>query len=79
MLNWDKLDRSSVTAAQSMIKGECRGGDLKLVDKDEDFNDLIEWKLYQLHKPMHARSTKRQTSSGMYSPPIEDRKANLRA
>lgn len=24
-----------------------------LVDKDEDFNDLIEWKLYQLHKPVH--------------------------
>ncbi len=35
-----------MTAAQNMIKGDCQGGDLKLVDKDEDFNDLIEWKLY---------------------------------
>jgi len=68
-----------VTAAQNMIKRDCQGGDLKLVDKDEDFNNLIEWKLYQLHKPVHARSTKRQTSSGMYSQPIDDRKANLRA
>jgi len=62
MLNWDKLDRSTVTAAQSMIRGECRGGDLKLVDKDEDLNDLIEWKLYQLHKPVHTRSAKIRTS-----------------
>ncbi len=68
-----------MTAAQNMIKGDCRGGDLKLVDKDEDFNDLIEWKLYQLHKPVHARSTKRQNSSSIYSQPIDDRKANLRA
>jgi len=68
-----------VTAAQSIIKGECRGGDLKLVDKDKDFNNLIEWKLYQLYKPVYTKSTKRQTSSGIYSPLIEDRKANLRA
>ena len=46
MFNWDKLDRSSVAAAQSMIQGECRGANLKLVDKDEDLNNLIEWKLY---------------------------------
>lgn len=52
---------------------------MKLVDKDEDFNDLIEWKLYQLHKPVHARSTKMQNSSSIYSQPIDDRKANLRA
>ena len=75
MLNWDKLDRSSVIAAQSMIKGECRGGDLKLVDKEKAFNDLIEWKLYQLHKLVHARATKQQANSGMYSLPVDDRKA----
>lgn len=79
MLNWYKLDRSTVTAAQSLIKGECQKGNLKLVDKDEDFNDLIEWKLYQLHKPVHTRSAKMQTSSGMYSQLIDDGKANLRA
>ncbi len=38
-----------------MIKVECQGGNLKLVDKDEDLNDLIEWKLYQLHKPVHTK------------------------
>jgi len=79
MLNWDKIDRSIVINAQSMIKEECREGNLMLVDKDEDFNDLIEWKLYQLHKPVHQKSAKRQTSIGMYGQPIGDRKANRRA
>ena len=50
MLNWDKLDRSIVINAQSMMLP---------VDKDEDFDDLIEWKLYQLHKPVHTRSMKK--------------------
>ena len=47
------------------------------MDKDVYFNDFIEWKLYQLHKPAHARLMKRQTSSGMCSRSIDDVKANL--
>lgn len=58
-LNWDKLDRLTVTDAQSLIKSECMGANLKLVDEDVVFNDFIEWKLYQLHKPVHGRMMKR--------------------
>ena len=50
-INWDKLDRLTVTDAQNLIKSECVQANLKLVDKDGDFNDFIEWKFYQLHKP----------------------------
>lgn len=46
MLNRDKMKRSIMTAAQGMIGGECREGNLQLVDKDEKISDLIEWKLY---------------------------------
>ena len=64
-----------MTDAQSLIKSECVGANLKLVDKDADFNDFIEWKLYQLHKPVHARLMKRmQNDSGMYSQPIDSAK-----
>ena len=76
-LNWDKLDRPTVTAAQNLIKLECLGARLKLVDKDLDFNDFVEWKLYQLHKPVHARFMKSRISSGMCTQLIDDMKANL--
>lgn len=49
-----------------MIRSECLEAKLKLVDKDVDFDDFIEWKLYQLHKPVHTRMLKRQTSSGIW-------------
>ena len=65
-----------MTAAQNLIKSECSGAKLKLVDEDVEFNDFIEWKLYQLHKPVH-RSMKRQIRGGMCSRPIDDMKANL--
>lgn len=58
--------------AQRIVKQECHKGNLTLVDKDEDFNDLIEWRLYQLHKPVHANCLKKQTSNGMYDQPIDD-------
>ena len=64
-----------MTDAQSLIKAECVGTNLKLVDKDADFDDFIEWKLYQLHKPMHKRLMKRmRNDSGMYSQPIDSAK-----
>ena len=66
-----------MTAAQNLIKSECSGAKLKLVDKDMDFNGLVDWKLYQLHKPMHARLMKRQIRGGMCSRLIDDMKANL--
>lgn len=56
------------------------GANLKLVDEDVVFNDFIEWKLYQLHKPVHGRMMKRsrQNDSGMYnSQLIDDINANL--
>lgn len=46
------------------------------MDRDEDFNDLIAWNFYQLHKPVHTKWVEIKTS-GMYSRPIGD-KANLR-
>lgn len=49
-----------------MIKRECRDGKLKLVEKDEDFDDLIEWKLYQLHKPTHGKYVKKNANKGMW-------------
>ena len=56
-----------MTKAQSLIKSECVSANLKLVDKDADFNDFIEWKLYQIHKPVHGRLMKRmRNDSGMY-------------
>ena len=57
--------------AQSLIKSECVGAGLKLVDKEGDFDDFVEWKLYQLHKPVHARAMKRGNGNGgVYSQPI---------
>ena len=64
-------------AAQNLIKLECSEAELKLVDKDVDFNSFIEWKLYQLHKPVHAKSMKGQISSGMYSQLIDNKKADF--
>ena len=66
-----------MTAAQDLIKSECLEAKLKLVDKDVAFNDFVDWKLYQLHKPVHARLVKGQTRGGMYSRSIDDMKANL--
>ena len=66
-----------MTAAQNLIKSECLGAELNLVFKEVDFNNFIEWKLYQLHKPVHAKSMKGQISSGMCSQLIDNMKANL--
>ena len=60
-----------MTDAQSLIKSECVGAGLKLVDKEGEFDDFIEWKLYQLHKPVHARFLKKQNdNNGVYNRPI---------
>lgn len=73
------MDRSTVAKAQSIVKKECQGSNLRLIDKEEDFNALIEWRLYQTHKPLHTKAAKKQTSSGMYSPPTDDWDANRHA
>ena len=50
--------------AQNLIKAECMEAGLKLVDKEGEFDDFIEWKLYQLHKPVYARAMKRGNENG---------------
>lgn len=62
-----------------MIQEECRVARLKLVDRNEDFNDLIEWKLYQLHKPVHGKVTKSQKASDVYSSPTQERMTDVYA
>ncbi len=63
------MDSAIVTAAKSKITDGCRKEKLKLGDSEIVLSELIEWKLYQIHRTAQ-RKTERQgkhSSSGMYS------------
>ena len=56
-LVWEKIDRKIVQTAQIIVKEVCQERAVQLLEKDEDFDTLIEWKLYQMHRSKrHARS-----------------------
>ena len=52
-----------------MIKEECRKQKLELGDMDTTVEDLVEWKIYQLHKAAKRKHVKssRLIGKGSYS------------
>lgn len=64
------MDKSIKIDAESMIKEECRKQQLALmneVNKEEDYDDLIEWRLHLLHKGVRQKDMKKGKTS-MHKP-----------
>ena len=77
-IKWSNLDGNALTAAESKIADDCRKEKLRLSDSDRRLRELIEWKIYQIHRAAQ-RKFERQgklIGSGTYSRPRIDGIAN---